>query len=469
MGLCLRDLKRHNETKSCQVIQGSKKNENPKYRPPSHSGGPEVGCLSQHFHIASHAFALSISPQPPAPTLARACQLPNFPYALALLPPHSLLVPLPNVRPPCLPAPAAPALHRRARPHPAFAPAPPRVHIAASRALPCPAVPPPPAPTSRTSRPASTAQPVRTPARRLRRRKATCIPYASINPARSAFPSPPHRLPTRPRVDTPMRPLQLPPVCVTLPRHRATLASSALLYRVCAAPHRHVLRTSTSAPMPPPRFAGGPPCPTPILDGDSAAATHPVPRCRCVSSGTVPTPSALRAAAPPSPPSPHPLAAPSHNVAASPVPRASTMYGVPRLPYPVHGVSLPHATARRTCIYRTPLSHRAILLQAAIPDRHAHHISVIAPAVQTASPLCPVVVAPSPAPPGPSWCTLHFKFPPPYFTIWYPRHTYLSHHARNFPFMLFDTPNNIPLVLHSRETPIVARVTTFSTIVTLIL
>ncbi|KAJ7686981.1 hypothetical protein B0H14DRAFT_902755 [Mycena olivaceomarginata] len=145
------------------------------------------------------------------------------------------------------------------------------------------------------------------------------------------------------------------------------------------------------------------------------------------------------------------------------VPSSSCIHHVRRAtsPVPPYTASLPHATARRTCIYTHPALHRAILLQAATHDRHAPHISVIAPAVQTASPLCPVVVAPSPAPPGPSCAPLRFKFAPPCFTIWYPRHTYLSHHARNFPFMLFDTPNNIPLVLHSRETPIVARVTAF--------
>jgi hypothetical protein len=171
--------------------------------------------LSQHFH-RTHYITRLCSPHPPR-TLAGACQLPKLPIRSRAVPHHPLLVPQPNVRPPCLPAPAArsppprtPPPRLRAPHRPAStSPLPALCH---ARPVPPPPAPPPPAPTSRTCLRVGTRVPPRvdraavpSPARRLRRRKSTCIPYASISLARSAFPSPPHRLPTRPRVGTPMR------------------------------------------------------------------------------------------------------------------------------------------------------------------------------------------------------------------------------------------------------------------------
>ncbi|KAJ7309384.1 hypothetical protein DFH08DRAFT_1050096 [Mycena albidolilacea] len=381
------------------------------------------GCLSSEHTIAekcdtpSHAFALSFSicPQPLTRTLARACQLPKLPIRSRAAPQHPLLVPLPDVRPPCLPEPAAHSppprtpLPRLCAPSRPASTSPP---LALCHARP---VPPPPAPASRTClRLANASAPIccvlappsclasicaalRTSVSTRLFRPAAVLTlfddYGAVKPPASltrrrpgAFRLPLATAPSahiRPRLDMPMYRCNFLPYASFCPvaALRWPPSRSALPAPWAALGRPHLYRVSS------------------LLDADPAAATSFVPRCRCVSSATAPKPPGfallrllplLRCTLP---------RPPSHvvDVAASPLPRAYTMYGVPRLPYPRTRRLHRTLTTRRTRIYTHPALHRAILLQAATHGRPAHHISVISAAVQTASPLCPVVVAPSPS------------------------------------------------------------------------
>ncbi|KAJ7894976.1 hypothetical protein B0H14DRAFT_3640833 [Mycena olivaceomarginata] len=159
--------------------------------------------------------------------------------------------------------------------------------------------------------------------------------------------------------------LRLPP-----PRHCARPPHP---YRVCAA--RRPARLAVGTRAPPVRT-----CP-PLPDAILTAVAHPVPRTdpcswrrsaahsppSCVSFVRVLEPLCLTVVYPPHLSS---FAAPSHvdrrtpavvNVVPSPVPRASTVYGVLRLPYTPRTTSPPHALRIRTQPVHTHLHPRLVL------------------------------------------------------------------------------------------------------------